>query len=222
MAKEWAWSFSRKKNYDTCPKKHYEVDIQKNFTDSTEQLTWGNSVHEALAKACEGKAPLPVTMPYQKWVDEMKDEPGLPGRLIVEQKYAITRDFQPTSYFAGNVWYRGICDVARINGPVALARDWKTGKIKHDSKQLMLMATLLFVHIPELQRIRTEFVWLQDDCTTPEVWKRATIMREWVGLIPEVNAMEQAYKNMTFPPKPSNLCRKWCPVTSCPYHGKGH
>lgn len=221
MAKEWAWSYSRKKNFDTCPKRHHEVDVLKNYVEVSEQLTWGNAVHKALADACTGKAPLPATMKsYQARVDEIAS-PSLPGRVVVEQKYAITRDFKPTSYFAPDVWYRGICDVARINGPVAIARDWKTGKVKHDSIQLMLMATCLFVHIPELRRIKTEFVWLQEDCVTPELWDRRTIMQQWTAILPEIVAMEQAYKTLSFPPKPGKLCRRWCPVTSCPYNGKG-
>lgn len=222
MAKEWAWSFSRKNSYDTCPKRHYEVDVLKNFVEDSEQLTWGNTVHKALADACTGKSPLPDTMKmYQKRVDEIAAS-TMPGRLLVEQKYAITRDFKPTSYFAPDVWYRGICDVVRVNEPVAFARDWKTGKVKHNSIQLMLMATCLFVHYPALRRVKTEFVWLQEDCVTPDLWDRRTIMQEWAVLLPEIAAMEKAYKALSFPPKPGKLCRKWCPVTSCPYHGKGH
>lgn len=219
MAKEWAWSYTKLKNFDTCPLRHYEVDILKNYTEESEQLIWGGQVHEALANACSGKAPLPATMKdYQKWVDEMVSGPG---ELFVEQKYAITRKFEKAAYFGHNVWYRGICDVLRIDGPVALARDWKTGAIKHNSVQLMLMAQCIFVHYPEVQKIKTEFVWLQDDCVTPELWSRDTIYREWVSLLPQVDVMEQASKTKNYPPKPSGLCRKWCPVKTCEHHGKG-
>lgn len=226
MAKEWAWSYSKKKNYDTCPKRHYEVDIQKNFTESSEQLTWGNEVHDALAKACSGKAPLPETMKaYQRWVDVVRSMPP-GGELLVEQKYAITRDMRATSYFAPDVWYRGICDLLYVSGTgntkVGTALDWKTGKVKHDSIQLMLMASCILIHRPDIQTVKTRFVWLQEDCTTPDVWDRAKVMREWAGILPQVKEMENAYKTLTFPPKPGNLCRSWCPVTSCPFHGKGN
>lgn len=218
MAKDWSWSYSKKKNYDTCPKRHYEVDILRNYTEESEALTTGNEVHKALANACEGKAPLPDPYAYmQKWVDVVRNAPGV---LKVEEKYAITRQFQKTAYFAPNVWYRGICDTLKINGDSATALDWKTGKIKHDSIQLMLMATCIFVHYPEVKTVKTRFVWLQDDCTTPEVWQKNTIAREWTRLIPEVTAMEQASKTLTYPPKPGKLCRSWCPVTACPFHGK--
>ncbi len=219
MAKEWSWSYSKKKNYDTCPKRHYEVDIARNFRDESDQLIWGNQVHEALAKACVGEAPLPDPMKfYQPWVDAVVAAPGKP---LAEQKFAVTRDFKPTAYFAPNVWYRGICDMLKIHGDTATAIDWKTGAIKHDSIQLMLMATCIFVHHPEVNTVKTRFVWLQEGCTTPEVWHRDSIFKEWVSLVPEINAMEQASKTLTFPPKPSGLCRRYCPVKSCVFHGKG-
>jgi hypothetical protein len=222
MAKEWAWSYSKIKNYRTCPKKFYEVDIQRKHQETSDALTWGNEVHDALHKALGKGEPLPATMkPFQKYVDEMADGPGKPGKLYVEQKYAITRAFEPTAYFAPNVWYRGICDALRIDGPVAIARDWKTGAVKHDSTQLMLMASCVFIHHPEVQYIKTEYVWLQEDCKTPDVFKRSTFRNEWVGLLDEVANLENAAKTMNYPPKPSGLCVRHCPVSSCPFYKKG-
>lgn len=216
--KEWAWSYSKKKNFDTCPKRHYEVDIAKSYKDESEQLEWGNRVHKALADACSGKAPLPPTMTeYQKWVDRVR---AGQGELLVEQKYAIARDFTPVEWFSPRAWYRGIGDVVRIAGPVALGLDWKTGKVLHDSRQLMLMAQCIFSHFPDVKVIRTEFVWLKEDCTTPETFTRDQMVREWTVLLPEIRAMEDASKRMDYPPRPSRLCFKNCPVLSCPHHGK--
>jgi hypothetical protein len=220
--KEWAWSYSKLKNFETCAKRHYEVDLAKNYVEEQEEggaLDWGNRVHKALAKACQGKEPLgPDMASYQPWVDKIK---AGPGRLLVEQKYAITRDFGPTSYFADNVWYRGIADIVRIDGPVALVVDWKTGKVVPDSVQLMLMAQCLFAHFPNLLRVRSEFVWLKDDCSTKQVLDRQEVADQWVDLIDRVHSMENAAKNANYPPMPGRLCRSWCPVTSCPFHGKG-
>jgi hypothetical protein len=216
--KPFTWSYSKYKNYDTCPKRFYEVDIAKNFTESSEQLIWGNQVHAALANALTKNARLPDGMEsFRHWIDEMI---GGPGELVVEEKLAITKDFQPTTWFGYDVWFRGVCDVARINGPVALARDWKTGKLQHDSRQLMLMAQCLFVHNPELQRIKTEFVWLKEDCVTVETFNRDTIHKEWIAVFPQVKVMERAAETMTYEPKPGKLCARYCPVVSCAYHGK--
>jgi hypothetical protein len=221
VAKPFTWSFSKLKSFETCPKKFYEQDVLKNFHEGeSEQLIWGNQVHQTLAKVLEGKLPeLPDEMgAYQKYVDMVR---SLPGRLYVEQKYAITKDFGPTTYFAPNVWYRGIGDVVKIEGTRAVILDWKTGAIKVDSVQLMLMAQCIFAHFKDVQRVHTGFVWLKDDATTMEEYNRDTMAEDWAGLLGRVTDLEDALKSLNFPPKPSGLCRKWCPVTSCPYHGKG-
>jgi len=218
--KEWAWSYSKLKNFEVCPKRMYEVDILKSFSDGGgEALTWGNDVHAALAAALKDNTPLPEPMKiYQYWVDRVR---AGTGQLFVEQKYAITRQFQKTTYFANDVWYRGIGDVVRINKDVALVLDWKTGKILEDSVQLMLMAQCLFSHFPEIKYVRSSFVWLKEDCETPELLSRQEVADQWVGLLDRVNGMEQAAKDMNYPPKPGHLCKSWCPVASCPFHGKG-
>ena len=233
MAKEWAWSYSKKKSYDECPKKHYELDIAKTYTDDTDQLRWGNEVHKAVAGAIlhakglpgvgSGRdrvtpAPLAEAMAnYQKWVDVVT---ASPGEVLVERKYAITRNFTKTDWFADNVWYRGICDLLMITGDTATALDWKTGKVRHDSIQLMLMATCIFIHHPQVNKIKTRFIWLAHDCSTPDTFERATIMNHWLPLLPQLQAWQDAAAKMDYPPKPNRLCRKWCPVVSCPYHGK--
>lgn len=221
MAKGFTWSYSKLKNYATCPKRHYEIDIAKTYQEDQgpeTQLGWGNRVHAALAAACVGKEELPDTMKdYQKWVARVK---AGPGQLFVEQKYALTRDFKPTEFFGHNVWFRGIGDAVRVDGPVALGLDWKTGKLLHDSKQLMLLSACIFARYPQVARVRAEFIWLKEDCTTQDVFSRQDIANEWVGLLPRVAELEQAAKDMNYPPKPNRLCYKYCPVQSCPFHGK--
>lgn len=240
MAKLFSWSYSKVKNYVTCPKRHYEVDLQKNYTESSEALTWGNQVHDDMRDAVNSGIPLPAgEEEFQKWANEMRSgkfngdeyrEPWLrhlahPDRkLFVEQKYAITKDFQPCGWSEWNkAWYRGICDAVVMDPTctVALARDWKTGAVKHDSRQLMLMTQCLFSHFPTLRKVKTEFVWLKDDCTTAETFDRATIHREWPPVLDIVKEMESAAKTLTYPAKPSGICRSWCPVSSCPFYKKG-
>lgn len=222
--KEWSWSYSKLKNFEQCPKRMYEVDLSKNYIEPVEPggpLDWGNRVHDSFAKALTGKAPLPEEMTalgYQQWVDRVL---AGPGRLLVEQKYAITRAFKQTAYFAHDVWYRGIGDVVRIDRDLALVLDWKTGKILEDSVQLMLMAQCIFSHFPEVKYVRSEFVWLKEDCTSPELFTRQEVAEQWVGLMDRVNGMEQAAKEMNYPPKPGHLCKSYCPVSSCPFHKKG-
>ena len=222
MAKQFSWSFSRLKSDETCPKRHYEVDIAKNYSDGEgHALVWGSKVHEAFAEALTKRTPLPEEMKdYQKWIDQMA---AGKGELLVEQKYAITKDFQPTEWFGPRAWLRGIADAVRIDGPVALAKDWKTGKSDRvDSTQLMLMAQCIFAFHPEVKKIKTVYTWLQEDCETEETYTRLDVADAWIGLLPRVEAYEEQIRSQSFPPKPGKLCYKWCPVISCPFHGKRH
>lgn len=195
------------------------MDVLKTFKEKENAaLLWGNTVHKAIADALEKKAPLPVEMlTYQPWVDRVA---AGPGKLLVEQKYAITKSFQPTSWFSDTAWYRGIGDVVRIDGPVALVLDWKTGKLLVDSEQLMLMAQCIFAHYPDVQRVRSEFVWLKEDCSTPEIYDRAYAADQWLPVLDEVATLEAAYNSNNYPPRPNRYCRSYCPVVSCEYHGK--
>lgn len=222
-AKEWAWSYSKLKNFETCAKRMYEIDLCGNFKETLDPngpLAWGNRVHDVFKAVLRDKQPIPDDLLelLGPWVDRVRRGPG---ELLVEQKYAITRQFQKTAYFAKDVWYRGIGDVVRIDRDLALVLDWKTGKILEDSVQLLLMAQCIFSHYPTVKYVRSEFVWLKDDCTTPELFSRQEVAQAWTDLLPRVAAMEQAAQTMTYPPKPNGLCKRHCVVTSCPFHGKG-
>src|SRR5215471_18142865 len=67
----FAWSYSALNNFETCPKKFYEVQVAKNVKEPKgEALNWGDAVHAAMAKAVIHRSPLPPEMSkWQKWVD---------------------------------------------------------------------------------------------------------------------------------------------------------
>jgi hypothetical protein len=216
--KAFAWSYSKLKNYETCPKRYYNIDVAKLVKEEeSEQLAYGNTLHKVLAEAISGKAPLPDHFRHmQGWVDKLS---RTDGKILVEQQLAIDADFAPTEWFSKTAWYRGIADVIKIVGPVAVVLDWKTGKILEDGVQLALMAQCVFAHHPDIQKIRTEFVWLKEDATTRADFTRDDMVKVWAGLMPRVQTLEQAHKAANCPPKPGYLCRKWCPVDACPHHG---
>jgi hypothetical protein len=91
------------------------------------------------------------------------------------------------------------------------------------------MAQCIFSHYPEVMVVRSEYVWLKEECTTPEVFKRNdkvkatgdTLIEHWTDLLPRISKLEAASKSLTYPPKPGGLCKKYCVVTSCPFYGKG-
>lgn len=217
--KPFAWSYSRLKNFESCPKRHWHLDIQKDIKEEEgEALLWGNVVHKALADRVAKSVPLPKAMAdYEKWAERILTGGG---NILVEQKLAITKDFAATSWFGDTAWYRGIGDVIKIVGPVALIVDYKTGKILEDGSQLALMAACVFAHHADVKKVRSEFVWLKEDATTRADFTRDDMTRVWRNLWPRIEALEHAHNTITYPPKPGALCKRWCPVTGCPHHGE--
>lgn len=218
--KPFTWSYSRLKNFETCPKRYYNIDVEKKFKEEeSEQLAYGDQLHKAMAERLTGaKTPLPEPFKkFEKWAERTLKGPGT---ILVEQQMAITESLtKASSWFGDDVWFRGVGDVVKINGPVCLAIDWKTGKILEDGVQLALLAQCIFAHHPEVQAIRTEFVWLKEDATTRADFRRGDMAAVWAGLLPRVTTLKNAHEAMDFPPNPSGLCRKYCVVTTCPHHG---
>ena len=202
--KPFAWSYSRLKNFESCPKRHWHLDIQKDIKEEEgEALLWGNVVHKALADRVAKSVPLPKAMAdYEKWAERILTGGG---NILVEQKLAITKDFAATSWFGDTAWYRGIGDVIKIVGPVALIVDYKTGKILEDGSQLALMAACVFAHHADVKKVRSEFVWLKEDATTRADFTRDDMTRVWRNLWPRIEALEHAHNTITYPPKPGAL-----------------
>jgi hypothetical protein len=219
--KPFTWSYSRLKNFEACAKKHYEVDIRKSIKEeSSEQLLWGNQVHDGFDKRLGAKHILfPKSMErYEPWA--LKVLTG-PGQVLVENKMALTKEFASCGYFDPGVWFRAKGDAIKVHKRVARIWDWKTGKIVEDSCQLALSAACVFAMFPEVEKVRSTFAWLAQNAETNEDFTRADMAPMWRGLWPRIQALEHAHNTTTYPAMPGGLCRSWCPVTSCPHHGVG-
>jgi len=219
-----AWSFSLLTQYRQCPKQYQEVRIFKNYPDlNTKERDWGNDVHKAIQNALTLNTPLPAGMDV--WTGIVEQFRQTKGKLYVEQQYAITEGFQPCDWFdprgkPKQVWCRSIVDALWIDGKVAKAVDWKTGKQKPGSDQLALMAGVIFCHYPEVEEVRTMFVWLKNGGVTRDTFRRSDIPRIWQMFLTDVKRLENAHETGTFPAKTSGLCSQWCPVVTCQFNGK--
>jgi len=221
VKKAFAWSYSRLKNYEVCPKRYYETDIAKTVKqDESEALTWGNAVHEAMANRCgEHRMPLPEGMTeYEPWAVRML---GKRGEVFVEQDLAITKHFTACGYFDRGVWFRAKGDFIRIVDDLGILADWKTGKIApEDSFQLALLAATVFAKFPQLQAVRASYVWLREDAETHETFKRDDMPGMWRAIWPRIERLERAHENTDFPAVQNRTCQAWCGVKTCQYNGR--
>jgi PD-(D/E)XK nuclease superfamily len=194
-----AWSYSSIKTFDQCPKKYYHLRVAKDVEDiAGEAADYGTAVHEAA---------------------ELQ---RLAGTRHCEMKLAVTSPetgLKPTEFFAKDVWWRGIIDLAVVNDTKAVMVDYKTGKSARyaDVKQLDLMAGALFAHFPKLERIKSALLFVVSDEVVRKVHVREQQEQYMSVFNPQLDRLEGALLSGVWNPKSGPLCG-WCPVTSCPHH----
>jgi len=225
-SKPFAWSYSALNQFENCARQYYHTKIAKDFPEIEHDANnWGKQVHKALAARVKHCTPLPTSMArWEDWGEWAREGLGEQEILEVEQQLAITQQIEPCAYFARTVdpWFRTVLDVMRIDGPCARIIDWKTGKnVDENSDQLLLAATVVFAHYPNVQRCQCQFVWLQHGNHTEQAFFRKDLMPFWVRTMPRVERMRHAIRTGEFPCRPSGLCKKHCGVRTCEYFGRG-
>lgn len=214
-----AWSYSSLTAFETCPRRYYLTRVAKKVAEpQTEATTHGNEVHTAFEKTVLKREPLPKK--YDEWQPIATKLLEVKGKREAELKLSINKSFQPVGWFDKSAWCRGIVDLNIENGTKAVALDYKTGKRKPESTQLMLFAALLFHNKQYLESITTAFVWLKDRKIDKAKFERDGVGMIWQEFMPRVQRMETAYQKDKWVPQPSGLCRAWCPCTECEFNGK--
>lgn len=219
MTKIPPWSYSTLTAYETCPLKYYASKVSKEFPEKqTEATLWGNRVHNALEHRIKDKTKLPEGM--EQWEPLAEMFCGHPANTMVftEKRYALNDKFRPTDW--DSAWVRGILDVGLVKGEKAKVYDWKTGKVKPDSTQLMLFAAFVLHSHRQVNKVKTGFIWLADGSITEAKYDRDGLPAIWEEFLPRVKRWENAYANDKWEPKPSGLCGKWCPNLKCNFNGR--
>lgn len=207
-----AWSYSSLTSFETCPLRHCLIRVRKEVTEEpSDAIVWGNEVHKALElRIADGKE-LPKSMAhFESMIQTILNKPAT--QVLTEKQLAVTREFKPTDWWGKDAWCRGIVDLTVANGETATLLDWKTGKVKPDSDQLKLFAALTMAHMPEVNKVKTVFVWLKHNKLTSEVFTREDLPEIWQTFAPRVRRLELAFEQDKWPARPSGLCRAWCPV----------
>jgi len=211
-----SWTYSRLDAFTTCPRQFYHKSVIKDVADPpTVHTKWGHDVHEALEHAVRDGKDLPQGM--TQWAPIVAKFRAAPGDKLLEYKFAVGRDMQPAAW--DDAWSRGIADGVIINGTKALTFDWKTGKRK-PTDQLSLYAAYIFAHYEEVQTVATSFVWLKENKLDNAKFERRDLGAIWDNLMPRIVRLERAYEKDEWQPKPSGLCKSWCPVLTCEFNGR--
>ena len=217
------WSYSSLKLFETCPRKYQAERITKEvpFVQG-EAALYGELLHKAAEEYIrDGKAIDPKFDFIQPYLDKLN---AIEGRKICEMKLGVKRydgRLVACDFFDSEVWFRGVADLVILDGDRAWIVDYKSGKSAKyaDIRQLALMAAALFLKYPEVKKIKTSLLFVVSKEFVKEDFSKdygLSIFSELHGLL---SARDAAYEADVWNPRPNPLCRKWCPVTSCPHHG---
>jgi hypothetical protein len=188
--------------------------------EETPHTKFGNEVHSALEKAVKRGIPIdPKFAAFQWAVDLVNALPRTASLLEVDMSvdkagvHVGARDWA-SKYITGK------SDVLLFNGPDAIAIDYKTGKASNvDLDQLELMAYLVFLLYPEINTVRSAFLFLQSATVAPPgllVTTRAELAFLHNKFAEQIALVDRAHISGVWPMKKSGLCKGWCPVNTCP------
>ena len=220
-AMQTAWSFSRLNNFENCPKKFWHESVRKDVPfEESEAMRYGKMVHKALELRVGKNKPLPLNLRYlDKYATLLANAKG---KKLCEQQLAIDASFEPCDWFSKQTWCRAILDLAIVKGSHAVVFDYKTGKISSDFTQLRLAGVLLMLHMPEIQTVDLSYLWTKEKKITSyeDTLSREDIKTVVLEMMPRIKKYERAHRMESFPARPGFLCKNWCPVKQCPYHGE--
>lgn len=204
-----AWSFSSLNLYTTCPRQYYLTKVASviPYTE-TEATKWGSAVHLALEEYVrDGKELSDDFVAYKKVADKIL---ALPGERFVEKEFALTSNLEPCDFKDEAAWCRGIIDVGVIGNKKAFVGDYKTGKIRPESDQLKLFAAFIFTHYPDIEEVKTAYIWLAHGKSTVEKYKRDQLPDIWEHFMTKAEKLKRSYEKDRWVPKPSGLCNGYC------------
>ena len=216
-----AWSYSSIKLFDQCPKKYYHLKVVKDVKEPpTPAIEYGKEFHKAAELYIRDGEPIPPQFAFIKnSLDNLKQ---LEGEKHCELEMGLTSNLEPCDFKHPDVWWRGVADLAVINGEEGRCLDYKTGKSAKyaDTDQLELMALAMFKHFPELKRVKGALFFVVSKNFIKDSYSADNQDKMWAKWLAEFNRLRFAYENNIWNPRPSGLCKKHCLALECPHNGR--
>ncbi len=218
------WSITTLDMFLSCPRKYQALKVTKEFKEdfSGPEAEFGDMVHKKIASLVNDNVALPSTLD-DKLVAHVKNtlsEIPEDGFRIAEIKGALSVHMDACDFFSRDVWMRCILDVMHLQMTEAWIVDWKTGKVKDDSRQLKLFALYIFHTKTKIEKCHTSFEWITKGKSTKETYHRSDVEDLWQEFIPDLKRFKIAHNEDKWDKKPSGLCKEYCPVTNCEFNGK--
>lgn len=225
MTKPFQWSYSGLDAFFNettgCPRKFYNEKIARNYKQKRSAAgRFGSELHDKFEMRLKKGTALPLDLAHHEPLLAKLEAMGVD--FLPEQKLAITRELKPTGFFDPDVWGRSVADLMGFKGDTCIVIDWKSGKHRHwDTTQIDYTFAVLSCYKPELTKFTGFYYWTKYKKVVPVQKTVQDLPEVWAKLTQQVTTVEKAIKSENFPPRPNMLCKRFCPVESCPHHGVG-
>jgi len=219
-----AWSYSSIKTFDQCPRKYFHLKVLKDIKDYGNEATiYGQEVHKACEDYVKDDVEIPEKFAYVRGVVEAIKR--MDGDKHTELKLGVKKvegGYEPCKFLGEDVWWRGIADVVVIRGDTGYSLDYKTSKNARyaDTKQLDLVAAGLFVHFPQLKKVKSGLLFV---VSNEFIHKEHFVEQRddyFDTFKDELDRLDTAEVSGVWNAKTGPLC-KFCPVTRCEHNRKG-
>jgi len=164
----------------------------------------GTALHLQIEQYLKGLEPLPEDLKdWEEPLQTLKNE-----NPFVEAEWGYSKNWLPRKWTAKTSWVRVKPDAVSFTGVAARVVDFKTGKQYPDhSTQTKLYVTAVFSKFPEVQEVRAELWYLDQNKIVAENFRRE-----------ELSELKTLWKEKTkdmlsdtvYTPNPGFYC-KWCP-----------
>lgn len=218
------WSFSRMGDFEKC-KYMAKLKYIDKIPEPPRPLKEGQSehandrgtrIHEA-AEIYVKEPDVGLVPELKKFEDNFKNLKQLyqEGKVILEQEWAIDKDWQPAAWSSETTWCRAKLDAfVRLDESNGIAIDYKTGKrfgneVKH-GEQVQFYQLLSFLRYPELESIRVELWYLDLGEISAMTFTREQGIRFFEGFNKRGISMTTCED---FKPNPNKFSCQWCPYS---------
>ena len=217
-----AWSYSGLDTFSTCARKFWAEKVVKTVPDMpTAAKAAGIRAHKAFEDRLDqgaAAAPLPADLAHHETLMQEIEEG--PGRIYTERKVGLTSKLKPCGFFDKDVWWRGVLDVHKVKPDgTSLIVDYKNGKQHNKMRQLWLFGLYGFIEGQEM--VESFYYWIQTSTRTRIKMPAAQAPMILRSLVPDLTAYKEAYDTDIWRPTRNGLCKNYCGVTECEFHGKG-
>ena len=219
--KPFSWSFSKLKDFETCPAKYKYYQDNVPFDATSKEAKYGRRVHDAFEKYLRDDTPLPEDLKgFTQQLFGIKNL--IPGDVLTESQFALDKDLVPTGWFYRSAWHRSILDFAVVNTErcLAIVIDHKTGNPNYvDWDQVKLQAAVLSACYPEIKKFIIGYFWTKTksfECSTFNVDELPDAWEEWKRRVSRLN---DAYISGDYPAIQNFLCARHCVNTNCKFNG---